>query len=532
MLAGTHHDDGDLDHWAHCSDEDMAEDIIAARRRSGAPVGFLRCDWTEIMNALGDQIFMKNGQVSVPRALIMMLTLHILKYCRVHFGLDATYVTVAYNSCYARYKVDPQNVNSPLSDAYNKTLLANLCSILNIPLGGGRGASPPYDWVRLATGVVFKHLTLKNLCRARPLSDRPEYIVAAGVDHIMMRERMAIRRWINPGVAVCNVAKIDVETGIVNKNEIISGHEAIVYNWPKQEIDSASLANWRSTIPAKVEPERASQILKRLIKNVNALGAPEGQGAILDAILTIDLARNDLAGSVVGNMVQKEFPLICVLPMGHTMDTTTNQGKANLGRVIGQAMAPGLDVLQLNPSTSAPAQRTMAGPLETHGMAIYDEIQIIKNPDHLLNVNSLAVLATGGGVSPGKSMENATTIKLKHPLILVSKVAIAATDILNRAFPIYLDVLTPETRCTDDELSDLMGGRAAMLVRLSHLMWMKKIDVVEKIFRIPKLISGSWPFHGHLTVSAMFAPLADVDDYLARGSARMRHQPSKWSAES
>ena len=123
-LVAMAHDDGDLGHWAHALDDDLAEDIIAARKRSGAPVGFLRCDWTEIMNALGDQIFMKNGSVFVPRALIMLLALHILKYTRIHFGLDAAYVTVAYNSCYARYQVDPQNVNSPLSDAYNKTLLA------------------------------------------------------------------------------------------------------------------------------------------------------------------------------------------------------------------------------------------------------------------------------------------------------------------------------------------------------------------------------------------------------------------------
>lgn len=523
-LVSKAHDDGDLDHWAHTLDDELAEDIIAARKRSGAPVGFLRCDWIEIMNALGDQIFMKNGTVFVPRALIMLMALHILKYTRIHFGLDATYVTVAYNSCYGRYKVDPQNVNSPLSDAYNKTMLANLCSILNIPLGGGRGAAAVPDWIRFAAGAVFKRLTLKHLCRARPLSERPEYIVAAGVSHIMMKDRKAIRHWINTGVAVRNVAKIDVDTGIVDKDVIIAGHEALVFNWPKQEIDAATLANWRSTIPDKVKAERASHVIRRLIKNVNSLGATEGREAVLDAIMTGDLGRNDLAGSVVGNMLQREFPLIYVLPMGHTMDTTTNQGKTNLGRVIGGAMAPGLDVLQLNPSTSAPAQRTMATPLEIYGTALYDEFQIPQDPGHFLNTNGLAALATGSGASPGKAMENAPPIKLKHPLILVSKVAIAAADILNRAYPIYLDVLSSETRCTDAELSDLMGGRAAMLVRLSHLMWMREYNIIQKIFRINELNSGGWRFNGHLTVAAMFASLAEVNDYMAKGMDQMRKQ--------
>src|SRR5208283_675562 len=212
-----------------------------------------------------------------------------------------------------------------------------------------------------------------QLPRARRVSEMCLYVPGPWTTTSAAKERRNELHWVNPGIAVRNVVKLDPETGRVDKYCVVTGAEALMYDWPKDPTDAYTVDNWRSGIPEYVIAELYHSVARRMVKNLNTLGFDDGYNAIINAIVIIDMCRDELSGTDVGNLVRKEYPLCFVLPMGSTMLTTTNQGKTNYGRILGGTMVPGIHVDMMNMSSSAPVQREVGGTQERFGTALLDE---------------------------------------------------------------------------------------------------------------------------------------------------------------
>lgn len=515
LILSQLEDEEDLDFWVNCSGDELTRDILKCQQTSGYPLGLLRCEWPRIQAALADEVF-----VYTPRALIAAMALHVIKHCRISRSGDSVYLNIAHKGCAGRYELPAGQLNQHLFASLNKVHCKEICYALGIPYPGGKADS----WAVKAAAEVFHTITPNSLCRSRPVSDKCEYIPGPTTVTQVVFERAAAVKWVNAGLAIKNVACVDLDTGRVDKNFTIRGHEALMYDWPKTNADEALVNNWRAQLPSTVIPEPGADGIQRKVLNINNLGEPEGYNALLNAVLTADMLRTELAGSAIGGLLTQEFPLLYVLPMGHTMDTTTNQGKTNFGRILGTSLVPGLGVTKMNMSTSAPAQRTLGCPLELHGTAIFDEFQIPSDGGHFLDSQGIQSLVTGSTSSPGKAGENHAGLRLKHPLILVSKVAIAPEDIVNRSIPTFLDALTAQTRAVGKALNELMTSTAGTLVRLSHLMWMKKTGVLEQLRALDTLSSPHLRFDGHYTIACHFGNRESIDRYLLKARDQMRRQ--------
>ena len=510
----------DLDHWVTCSDEEYAADALKCRTTSGYPMGLIRCEWPRLQAILGGEVFAVNGAIKPPRVLVALMALHVLKHTRILVSATTVKLIVTHRGVCNIYELPRAGLNQTFMSALNRSLCKDLCYNLGLPSPGG--ANP--TWLNFAAQEVFTKIMPTTLCRARPVADKCVFLPGPSTYVESIKERNSETKWVNPGIAIRNVALCDMETGVVDKDYVVTGHETIMYDWPRFNVTLDKIQNWRSQMPSIVYPERASVVLERMIKNINMLGFPVGYRAILDAIMTADLARSKLAGSPIGVRLTLEFPLFYILPMGHTMETTTNQGKTNLGRIIGGAFVPGLPVINMNMSSSAPAQRVLGVPLETYGTAIFDEFQIPNDPIHFMNSSGLQALATGGSVSPGKAGENAEGLSLQHPLILVSKVAVAPEDIINRTFPTFMDVLTEATRAVGSALTDLMSGTGYMVLRLSHLMWMEQNGIIDQIKAMPTESTPLWRFDGHFSIATMFAPRDEIENYMKAAKEQLKSQ--------
>lgn len=518
----------DLDFWATCSQEELVRDIIKCQQISGYPVGLFRCDWVRLQNTLRDEVFVvKNtDKVHTPECLVGALLLHILKHARYSIGRDVDgnrifNVIVMFRGSSAVFPIPYDNVYQPFLGRVNKGVCQDMCSVLKI---SAPAQANEKDWTKEAVSRVFSVLRPIDLCECRPLTDKNQYIAAPTTVVTQCFERKSVFRWVDPGVAIKNVAVLNDDTGDIEKDVLITGPDAIMYDWPRGLATDADVLNWRSQLPDKIEPQPASVTIHQRIKNINPLGEMDGYSALINAMMTIALARKDLAGSPVGSICTLEFPFMYVLPTGHTMDTTTNQGKTNFGRLLGRALVPNLEVTQMSMLTSAPAQRSLGVPLDKFGTAIFDEFQIPSDSAHFLNSSGLQALATGSTATPGQAGKDHGGYKLRFPLILVSKVAVAPEDIVNRSIPTFLDVLNDATRASGAELTEIMTMTAGTIVRLSHLMWMRKNNVIEKIKELTKLDSPNLRFNGHYAVACQFADAEDVNRYLTKAREQMRRQ--------
>lgn len=513
-------DEEDLDFWVNCTEEELSRDILKCQQISGYPIGLFRCPWPKVQRALGAEIFSRKTGTYAPKVLIAGMLLHIYKHCRISYGVETNHLVVAHKGHYGMYALTGGQMDQMFLGVLNKGICKDLCHMLGIPYPTGKVDT----WVTQAALTIFGKLMPRDLCRSRSLGDKCLYIAGPTTTVVKIAERASTNKWVNTGIARKHVAKMDMETGKVDKDFLVTGADTIMYDWPVTNAGDDLMRNWVSQLPDVILPEPGADVILRRVKNVNDLGEPDGYRALINAVLTADLARRDLAGSDVGGLLTQEYPLLYVLPMGHTMEDTTNQGKTNFGRIIGRAMVPAITVTKMNMSSSAPAQRTIAVPLEIYGTAIFDEFQIPADASHFLDSGGIQALATGTSVSPGKASENHPGLWLKHPLVLVSKVAVAPEDIINRSIPTFMDKLTTQTRAVGKELNELMTSTAGMMVRLAHLLWMKKYDIVEKLRRVEQTSAATWRFDGHYTIARQFGSVESIDRYLTKARDQMRRQ--------
>lgn len=258
--------------------------------------------------------------------------------------------------------------------------------------------------------------------------------------------------------------------------------------------------------------ETGADILMRSFTNLNTLGEPEGYKALINAILTIDLARKDLEGSAIGEVIAQEYPLLYVLPMGSTFSC----GKSTFGRELGRALVPDLPLTIMNQSEAAAAQHELADTIKTHGTAALDAFQIPNSSAHFLNGAGLQALATGASVAPGKVSEDDEGVHLSHPLVLIGKAALAPESIVLRAVPTFLGELR------DFSPESFPSHAIGDAVRQAHLQWMQDTKCVEHMRQYLMMESDLFRFYGHYTLATMFSSVVDVDLYLVRAQEQMR----------
>lgn len=519
----------DLTHWATCPMRELFDDIMKAREKTSYPCGLHYLDFGALGRVLHRLSFKEPGtnQVRTPQWYSASVALHLFKHVRYwspYSGQPARLVA-AYRGKYTVLPLaDGDALHQDLMSSANLSVTRQICNILGMPMSTAK--SGKVEWFETMIARTLSNIKPHHLPPARHVDTLTELIVPPGV-RITQAEKTRVSGWICTDLQVSNVARVDVRTGKVDTEAVITGPDALAYRWPLETLKATEYSRWSSTVPKEVVPRRASEVLRKWIRNINDMGHWDGFAAVLDSIMTLAMLRTEIGGCPVGNSMDKEFPLVFVLPTGSTADETTNQGKTTLCRVIAGALMPGVEVTLFSRFTSAPAQRAMIGDLERFYGGILDEFILPRSPEHVLNQAGLQSIATGNNLPVGKAGENAKPFKLRYPLFFNAKVAPDVPDLMNRIVPIFLDALTPETKLPEEALQAIMSGYASVEMRASHLMWMQQQRVREIICgwteNVPdgrtvhhhplKLVTGSWRFNAHLAVAYGLASRDAVDGY-------------------
>jgi hypothetical protein len=507
--------ESEWDFWATCSDEELRADVIKARETCGYPMALLRADYQNLQQICSD------GQLS-PRWIKACLAVHLFKYVRLieNYRDGKPALWMAHKGSFSHVIFDPEGLTQSLGDLINRNIRTSICLHLGIRQERGRNRIELDEKIDAVLGRIHPC----DFASVRDLKTSPYLIIPPAVKISQAHERKVEYRWLNTGIEINGVAGIDLESGDVEETTI-DGPLTIALNWPRGAMSDADQKTWWANLPKKVIPLLPSQMIKHIVRNSDTLGHPNGYFPLLDATILIDLVREELAGTRVGNSIMTEFPLMMIYPMGHTKETTTNQGKTNLARIIGNVFANGLPVTPNSKSPSAPAQRVMASGMERFGTAIIDEFQLPESHDHFLAQAGLQSFATGSRGGPGRVGENSEGFRLQHPLLFTCKIAAFPPDVRNRTIPTFLNIVTDESRCSSEDLSLMTSGKLSYGIRLGALMWIHKNGFVDKVAGLP-LKQGKSRYDGHQTVATYLAggDATDIDAYLVAAEEQCESQ--------
>ena len=464
------------DYWESCTDEKLHESVLSARRIHGYPLALLRIDASTLTN------FLIRWDCAPGDWFTPSILLHILKYARFSYrgrGTESPVIQIIRDGHRNLIPLDRSQLSQEFGMNANIKLRTDLLHALGLPASVPSGQTSSCAEARILS--IINMLRPSDLCKLRAVDELTHLAIPKAVRLVPTMKHVGEYMFVDYGVGATNVARIDYETGDVVIEDVLTGLDIGAINWPECEMTDAERMTWAACLPKKVEPMLPSETVFKYVHNCNDLGFKRARDAVFNAWVVVDLCRNHLAGSELGNALVVEFPIAMILPMGHTKDDTTNQGKTNLGRIMMHAVCPNVPVIIPSRSSSAPAQRAAASPLDEFGTAFYDEFQLPSSHEHFLAQAGLQSLATGGTVTPGRALENSKGYKLKHSMVICAKISAFPVDIRNRSFCFFMDVLTDETRCSDKELAIIGTGVASNTVRMNAMAWIEKIDFVEKI---------------------------------------------------
>lgn len=505
-------------HWGSCDDDAIVKDILDARKISGYPAGLLRCDAPTLIRMFDGLALVNPAGMPVhPRWFKALIALHIIKHTRLYSGSTPS-MFVAYGGEFNILPLSPEGLHQNLWCKESRPIAKILCQTLQLPFNESRNGR---TWMQDIVTDILQKIHPLYLPSPRPVTAYPDIVVGPGVLFSMSSTRRSELGWCRPQISVTGVLRLDYQNERVDRDACATGTQIFNLQWPTQTTTASELANWKHAIPTDVRPERISSFASRLFRNWNRLTNSDGVDAMLDAAITIDLYREALAGSSVGAAARIEYPLIFALPMGSNTDDTTNQGKSTFAILLANVVNPAIrtDLCRVGLSTSAPAMRSAMEPLYKYGTAIYDEF-IMPDKDHVLNQAGLQSLATGCRASAGRVMENDSGVKLLHPLFFSAKLMKNVKDVHNRMIPLFMDVLTDGTRCTDEQLEDVTSGKASIRARWNHLLWCHKYRILAQLEKSGLASGSAWRFPAHLTAARIFGSAESVKKYVEE-SARL-----------
>jgi len=499
-----------LDFWETCHEDQLRESAMVARRIHGYPMGLLRVDGAKLT------AFLERRSCAPGDWFTLVILTHILKYARFSHVSDrgCPVVQVIRDGRRNLFYLDATQLRASFGMSQNTKLRIDVLKALGLPTSVNADFPPP------STSVlgIFDMLRPTDLCELRSLDDLIHLAVPRAVELVPTMKYIGEYMFVDYGIGATNVAHIDYDSGKVVIEEILTGLDIGAIQWPEGALTKSELMTWKSCLPKEVKPMLPSETVFKYIRNCNDLGMVRARNAIFDTWILLNLARPKLAGTKLGNSMVNEYPIGMILPMGHTKEETTNQGKTNLGRIMLHTICPNVPVIIPSRSSSAPAQRAAASPLDDYGTAIYDEFQLPSSHEHFLAQAGLQSLATGGTVTPGRAMENSKGVKLKHSMVICAKISAFPVDIRNRSFCFFMDTIDDKSRCTDEELTIIGTGVAASTVRMNALAWMDRIGFVEKLNTIVPKASKHNRFSAFIAVAVALCQAAggtekEVYDY-------------------
>jgi hypothetical protein len=505
-------------HYATAAPSVFEKDLFDARGMSGYPLGLILADAAELC-----EIFEGTAVEDLPAWLPKVVALHLLKYTRLDSSRESgedLRLRAAYRTSFADITVPADAIHLPLSDAQARVWASSLLKTLRLPALPGKSAE---DGLNVLVAGVLQGFRPSDFIRLAPPSDDRTLVLPPSVKLCVDIEDKT-PAFFRVALSAGPVALLDTATGRVSSDEHVTGIRALNMAFPLGDTAPEQLASWRHTIPDNCPPERPSAKLFRAFPHINDLGHRAGMSAYIDAVVLLDHMRNRLGGSEVGGVLGQEFPLVFVYPMGSTEEETTNQGKTTLARVLGGAMIPGIQVVNMSRRVGAPELRSSCEAIFRDGACVYDEFLIPTAGEHPLGKEGLQSLATGGSISVGRVRANATSLSLKHPLLFTAKTCNFPADIRNRQVPIFVDSLPPnrDDAAVKDLLAKVASGYTAMDMFLSTEAFIATEGLVDRV-RGSKLELGS-RFNAHLTVAAMFASVDEILAYLSAAETQCQAQ--------
>lgn len=168
--------------------------------------------------------------------------------------------------------------------------------------------------------------------------------------------------------------------------------------------------------------------------------------------------------------LEREMPILVILPEHPTPDDSTKQGKSACGHAIMRSMVLDIPLKIASRNSSAPDQRSMADGIVRRGTIYLDEWQLDTNPAAFLSKDNLQTMTTGGCANAGRVMENdEINVPLRQFMTVSAKALNVPPDIVNRLFVLFLDNLTNAQFADGPKYDDAVSGRLSIRLRLAAI---------------------------------------------------------------
>lgn len=439
--------------------EEWKEALATAHRVCGWPVTLALAEWSNLVSALqpiareaGKQIWLR-----------VVSLFHLLKHLRFSktFGLVATYKNTA-----ASFSFDDSASNILGSSKYARL---NIAPALGCPSAPDRKSAHPLtacvdEWFRiLATSDLLRRKTtslLPGIVQHGPWSTlSPDPVNTHGF--VQHGSRLT-------GVWLAQSGKVLPSTG--------ETPDIVGYDWSLSP-DECSVERRKFELALPTHYDASSTPFQTFFTgfpNINSsnFADADAMACLFDAVVCASMIRAEVGGLDI------EKPLIMCMPAEPTLDESTNQGKSKAAHTIARAFAPGVPLIGVSDSDSAPVLRAIAATIKRYGTLCADEWRQPKSKGHILSHENLQLLITGGSVAVGEVRENVVEpLHLQHPLVVSCKAMDAPPDIINRSLIFIFDRLTDAQRSRGDILDEIESGKLALKIRLAALALCERLNL-------------------------------------------------------
>jgi hypothetical protein len=498
--------------------------VAEAHKMSGVPVGFLRLDLCDIKRLLAHHPLDQDNRAIV-KPLRANTTMHLLKYARVKgrpIGSQNYELVVRYQGQAALFKAD-KGGGGPIDVVFAQKSdeKRGLLQLLNMPAESKKEQTLP----GLAAAWVLRNTPCAALARLRVVGEDPTLIVNPnGVSFAAYP--MSTASWLRAHHGMDGVATF---TGtVVDTLSDIAQSDMVRYEWPLSGAGGAGHEQWKSTLPTGHVPAIPFSIsLVRAFPNIRLPQDPvarTGYLALLDAVLTLNVLRDELRHGRWSVSLAKEFPFIGLLPATGTQGSggsgkrgsEFNVGKSALATVLieatrGQRWDSSMSTAGLEGGDVI--NRSATDAVRLHGFCIGDEFPWIQlstaedtDASGAFSANGICRWATGETNPCPVVRQNAPQLPLLYLSILGGKpYPRMRDDVVSRFVFIFLGVLTKDA----DVQAQVIDGSLARTLRLQHLAWLNSFDWKSRMPSKPGVFAN-WRFPVHAQVLEALHPGAEA----------------------
>lgn len=455
------------------TEEKWAESLKEAHRACGWPTTLLWLDWSKIPD--WDDI-----DASTPDWLKLCALAHLLKHVR----RTPEYLHIVYKGHVEAFQTKKLSKRT----LGGGTFWADCARVLCKP-------SEKHSIKANALNWAANLLAVDDLLPAKPLPLLPGSIISGPWSTLLPTYQPS--SFLTPRVRLLGVWQ--ARDGRVTAYE---GDEGTALDWAWNTATASHyaqhLATFQKILPQTYPTVAPSRMLQALCPQwvlPDEKDDRDAYCAMVDAVLCAAIIRpND-------SDLQREYPLVAVLPLSPSVEDSTNQGKGLTSLMLGGVFVPGITIASVPDSSSAPDSRALAADIERQGTIVLDEFSIPQAKSHVLSRDNLQSLCTGGEVKVGKVLANEGGIRLRHSLVLNAKWLDLSEDLINRTVPIFLNNLTPSQRAKIEIKRAIENGQAALTLRLAAVSLVEKYKLGSQ--EPPAIATPqAWRFTAHRGLAA------------------------------